>query len=59
MLGPVRYDANRTLPDLSPRERLIVIPLIALAFAIGIYPKPLFKVLRPAVNTVLQQVSAR
>lgn len=56
MLGPVRYDVNRTLPDLTLRERFAVLPLIVLAFAIGIYPAPLFNVLRPAVTSVLQQV---
>lgn len=56
MLGPIRYDVNRSLPDLSLRERLIVLPLLALALAIGIYPSPLFNVLQPAVNSVLQQV---
>lgn len=56
MLGPVRYEANRILPDLTLRERITVMPLVALAFAIGIYPTPLFEVLRPAVNSVLQQV---
>lgn len=59
MMGPLRYDVNRNLPDLSWRERVIVIPLVLLAFAIGIYPAPLFHVLQPAVNSVLQQVQRR
>ncbi|MBV9082171.1 MAG: Fe-S-binding domain-containing protein, partial [Acidobacteriaceae bacterium] len=56
MMGPVRYEANRRLPDLTLRERLIVVPLVALAFAIGIYPAPLFTTLRPPVAALLQQV---
>jgi NADH-quinone oxidoreductase subunit M len=56
MLGPIRFDVNRTLPDLSLRERIVVMPLIVLAFGIGIYPAPLFDVVRPAVNALLQQV---
>lgn len=56
MLGPIRYDVNRTLPDLRLRERILVMPLVALAFLIGLYPGPLFNIIRPAVNTVLQQV---
>lgn len=56
MMGPLRYDVNRNLPDLSGRERLIAIPLVLLAFGIGIYPAPLFAVLRPAVNAVIAQV---
>jgi NADH-quinone oxidoreductase subunit M len=59
MLGPIRYDVNRTLRDLSVRERLTLIPLIVLTFAIGLYPAPLFSVLRPAVSAILAQVHAR
>jgi NADH-quinone oxidoreductase subunit M len=58
MLGPVRYDVNRTLRDLTLRERLTVVPLIVLAFAIGLYPGPLFTVIRPAVGAILGQVHA-
>ncbi len=42
MLGPIKNEANRNLPDLFRRERLIVMPLIFLVFAIGLYPRPLF-----------------
>ena len=56
MMGPVKYDANRVLNDLSWRERIVVLPLVVLAFGIGIYPAPLFNVLRPAVTAVLHQV---
>jgi NADH-quinone oxidoreductase subunit M len=56
MLGPIRYDVNRRLSDLTARERLLVLPLVVLAFAIGLYPAPLFQLLRPAVNALLVQV---
>ena len=56
MLGPVKYDANRDLADLTGRERLIVFPLLALIFAVGVYPAPLFAVLQPAVDTILRHL---
>ncbi|MBV9268249.1 MAG: NADH-quinone oxidoreductase subunit M [Acidobacteriaceae bacterium] len=56
MMGPIRYDVNRTLRDLTVRERVIVVPLIAIIFGIGIYPAPLFNVLRPAVTALMQEV---
>ena len=56
MLGPIKHDAIRALTDLTLRERLIVFPLVALAFAIGIYPAPLFDVIRPAVNALVQHI---
>jgi NADH-quinone oxidoreductase subunit M len=56
MMGPIKYDVNRNLPDLSIRERLVVLPLVVLAFAIGLYPAPLFRVLQPAVKAIVQTV---
>jgi NADH-quinone oxidoreductase subunit M len=59
MLGPVTDERNERLPDLFPRERLIVLPLIALIFAIGLYPKPLFTVLDQPVRQILDRLNAR
>ena len=55
-LGPIKYDVNRKLRDLTARERFVVVPLLVLIFAIGIYPAPLFAVLRPAVDTILRRL---
>ncbi len=53
MLGDLRHEANRGLADLSPREWATVLPLLALALAIGLYPKPYFAVLeRPVLELV-------
>ena len=54
MLGPIKHDENRSLPDLFPRERLIVYPLLFLVFAIGLYPRPLFAVLDQPVREILK-----
>ncbi|HVO42781.1 MAG TPA: NADH-quinone oxidoreductase subunit M [Aggregatilineales bacterium] len=52
MLGDLG-DKNAKLHDLSVREVLVFAPLLALAFWIGIYPKPLFNVLiRPSAQIV-------
>ena len=48
MFGPVTNPANEHLPDLNAREYATLIPLVLLAFWIGIYPKPLFTVLEAA-----------
>jgi NADH-quinone oxidoreductase subunit M len=42
--------------DLNPREILAVGPLIALIIFLGIYPKPVLDIIRPAVNATLQDV---
>ncbi len=56
MMGPLKYESNRSLADLSVREKVIVLPLVLLAFGIGVYPAPLFDVLRPAVTALLQRI---
>jgi NADH-quinone oxidoreductase subunit M len=57
MFGPVTNPANEHLPDLNAREYATLIPLIILCFWIGIYPKPLFRVLERPVQQIVEQVS--
>src|SRR6202035_1459105 len=57
MFGPVTNPANEHLPDLNAREYATLIPLVLLAFWIGIYPKPLFTVLEGPVRQIVQQVN--
>jgi NADH-quinone oxidoreductase subunit M len=52
MTGPVKRDSER-LPDLVPREIIVVAPLIALLVVLGVYPKPVLDVINPAVNHTL------
>lgn len=56
MMGPLKYEANRTLRDLTAGERVVILPLVVLAFLIGVYPAPLFRVLQPAVLSIIEQV---
>ena len=57
MFGPVTNVANEHLPDLNLREYATLVPLVILAFGIGIYPKPLFTVLEGPVRQIVQQVN--
>jgi NADH-quinone oxidoreductase subunit M len=54
--GPVTNPKNEKLADLTPRELATFVPLILLAFAIGIYPKPIFQVLEQPVNQIVKTV---
>src|SRR6202451_4573582 len=57
MFGPVTNPANEHLPDLNAREYATLIPLIILCFWIGIYPKPIFRVLERPVEQIVEQVN--
>ncbi len=55
MYGEVKED-NRHLPDLYPREWAYFLPLVILAFWIGIYPKPFLSYFEKPVAVVVEQV---
>jgi NADH-quinone oxidoreductase subunit M len=56
MFGHVTVEANKKLPDLYKREWAYFIPLIILAFWIGLYPKPLLSYFGKPVQVIVQQV---
>ena len=56
IFGKVTRPENQNLRDLSTREKLVLIPLVILIFWIGIYPKPFFERIEPAVRDVLIQI---
>jgi NADH-quinone oxidoreductase subunit M len=56
MFGSVTNPANEHLPDLNAREYATLIPLVVLAFWIGIYPAPLFKVVQQPVRRLVECV---
>jgi NADH-quinone oxidoreductase subunit M len=55
MTGPVT-PGNGDLPDLVPRELLVVTPLIAILLVLGVYPKPVLDVIDPAVGHTLTTI---
>ncbi|NTW44340.1 MAG: NADH-quinone oxidoreductase subunit M [Anaerolineaceae bacterium] len=57
-LGPVTLEENKTLKDLSVREVITMVPLIVMIFWIGIYPKPFFDLINPAVEQLVQLVQS-
>jgi NADH-quinone oxidoreductase subunit M len=57
MFGPVTHDVNKALPDLNLREYAVLLPLVAMAFWIGIYPKPFFAYITNPVEKIVHQVN--
>ncbi len=56
MLGDIRYERNRLLPDLNARELCVLLPLVIWAISIGLYPKPYFDLLDRPVNDIVARV---
>jgi NADH-quinone oxidoreductase subunit M len=52
-LGPVDKEENLSLKDLSWREIVTIVPLLVLIFWIGLYPKPFFDLMSPAVEKMV------
>ncbi len=47
---------NEKLHDLTPREVLMFVPLLAMALWIGVYPKPFFQILEKPVEQIVQTI---
>jgi len=59
LYGEVTHAVNRTLPDLSPREFAVLIPLVVLAIVMGV-ASPLFtRLIEPSVQTLVSETNAR
>ena len=54
--GEVSNPANASLPDLTVREQLTLVPLVLLALWIGLYPRPIFDVLRTPAEKIVAAV---
>ncbi|HEV2116556.1 MAG TPA: NADH-quinone oxidoreductase subunit M [Terriglobales bacterium] len=54
--GKVTNPKNEKLRDLKLREIVYFAPLVAIAFWIGLYPKPFFEILQQPVNQLVQTV---
>jgi len=55
--GPVTHEENRTLPDLSPRERWMIVPTVVMAIVMGVAPSWFLRPMAPSVNRILDRVS--
>ncbi len=57
-LGPVTKEENKTLKDINWREILTLVPLLIFIFWIGLYPKPFFTLMAPAVDKLVNIIQA-
>jgi NADH-quinone oxidoreductase subunit M len=52
--GEVTKDENRNLPDVSKRELVALLPLVAITIWLGIYPKPILGPINNSVEAIVQ-----
>jgi NADH-quinone oxidoreductase subunit M len=57
MFGKLDKEENKALKDLNAREIMTLVPLVVLAFWIGLYPKPFFRILDEPVQRLVQQLN--
>jgi len=55
--GTVTNPKNEKLHDLTPREVLTFVPLLIMAFWIGLYPKPFLQILDQPATQIVQSVT--
>jgi NADH-quinone oxidoreductase subunit M len=55
-MGPVEHPENRSLIDLSRRERLVMLAMVIPIFWIGIYPDPFLRRIEPSAIQLLRRV---
>jgi NADH-quinone oxidoreductase subunit M len=58
IFGALTKENLKGLLDLSPREKVILYPLVILVIFYGVYPAPVFDVTTPSVDALLNDVSA-
>lgn len=59
MFGPITQPKNAELRDLDPREIAVFVPLVVMAFVMGLYPRPFLAPMEPAVDRLLSDYRAR
>jgi NADH-quinone oxidoreductase subunit M len=59
VFGPVTHEENRTLTDLSLRERLVFAPLLILIVWMGVMPQPFLDRMQPALDATLDLAQRR
>jgi NADH-quinone oxidoreductase subunit M len=55
--GEITNEKNRSLPDLTPREWALMIPSIAMAIVMGVFPGPFLRPMERSVNKVIERVT--
>jgi NADH-quinone oxidoreductase subunit M len=55
--GPITNEKNRALPDLTPREWALMVPTVAMAIVMGMFPGVFLRPMEPSVAQVIERVT--
>ncbi len=59
MFGPLNNSRNKDLPDLTAREVVVFVPIVLMAFWLGIYPATFLNTIDPAVKRTMTAFQAK
>jgi NADH-quinone oxidoreductase subunit M len=59
MLGPLKNPKNKGLPDLTPREAAVFLPIVAGIFILGVVPGAFLKPMHKSVDALIEQFKAK
>src|SRR5438270_51482 len=57
--GPLTNEKNAALPDLVPREWVVLVPIVAMTVVMGVVPNLFLRPMEPSVNRMLSHVRQR
>jgi NADH-quinone oxidoreductase subunit M len=57
--GEITNEKNRSLPDLTPREWALMIPTIAMAIVMGVFPAVFLRPMEPSVKRTVERITGR
>ena len=56
IFNPLAHEENRKLTDLTPRELIVLVPLLVCMLWVGIYPKPFLRRTEPSARQFIELV---
>jgi len=59
MFGELKNPKNMVLKDLNLREMVIMAPLVALIFFMGVYPRPFIDSMSPSIDRMIAQTTGQ
>jgi NADH-quinone oxidoreductase subunit M len=59
IFGPLSRPENQRLEDIGMREIVMLVPILALIFFMGIYPQPFLSRMKPSVELIIQRIDSK